>query len=72
MRQRLAYHLACDNVRVQTRNVRDELNVLPSRLEGTSYSSLDAFDATRRRATRRGPRLSADSSALTMRTKLEI
>ena len=50
--------------------------VLQLGLQDTLHTTLDAIDATRRRAMRRGPRLSArlsaDSGAFTMRTKLKI
>ena len=41
-------------------------------VSGHLYAPLDAIDATRRRAPRRGPRLNADSGAFTMRTKLKV
>ena len=46
--------------------------MLQLRLEDTFHTTLDAIDATRRRAPRRGPRLNADSGAFTMRTKLKV
>ena len=39
--------------------------MLQLRLEDTLHTTLDAIDATRRRAMRRGPRLSADSGPFT-------
>ena len=45
--------------------------VLQLGLQDTLHTTLDAIDATRRRAMRRGPRLSADSGAFTMRTRHE-